>query len=66
MTFDESFVMTGTVSESKRYDCVTCWYTKCCKTAHFALRNGPFQAVKWAESECEMGRFAMAFGKISR
>ena len=25
--------------------------------AHFALRFGPFRMMKWAETQCEMGRF---------
>ena len=32
-----------------------------CKTAHFALWNGPFCAMKWAVLQCEMGRFANRF-----
>lgn len=25
--------------------------------AHFALHFGPFRMMKWAETQCEMGRF---------
>ena len=32
-----------------------------CKTAHFAVRNGPFWLVKWAESQCETGRIAFLY-----
>ena len=32
-----------------------------CKTAHFAVRNGPFGLVKWAESQCETGRIAFLY-----
>ena len=32
-----------------------------CKTAHFALRFGPFHKLKRPISHCEMGRFATCF-----
>lgn len=37
---------------------ITHWHTTRCKTAHFGLQNGPFCNMKWAETQCEMGRNA--------
>ena len=39
----------------------TCWHTARCKTAHFALQNGPFYSLKRPISSCEMARFANRF-----
>lgn len=41
---------------------VTHCATMRCKTAHFALRNGPFRTAIRAVSQGEMGRFANRYG----